>query len=243
MDAPQLLSRRRLLGSYGTVAALGMLAGCVGDSGDQSDDSDDSNGSDDDSSDDDDDDSSDDDDDDDSSDDDDDSSDDDDDSSDDDDDDSSDDDDDDSSDDDSDDADEQNDDDNSDDDGPGELDRREANVVGVAFEDQGDSYPFDVALQHDDDGEDGYANWWQVERLDGTRLGRRELLHAHSNQPFTRSETIAIPADVGCVVVRGHDQTHEYGGRAALVNLDSGETRMVDQGPQRESFDADDCPE
>jgi hypothetical protein len=62
------------------------------------------------------------------------------------------------------------------------LDLREANVVDVAFEEQGGTYTFDVTLRHDDDGEDGYANWWQIERLDGTRLGRRELLHAHSQR-------------------------------------------------------------
>jgi hypothetical protein len=44
------------------------------------------------------------------------------------------------------------------------------------------------------------------------------------------------------VVVRGHDQTHEYGGQAMLVNLDSGATRAVDQGPESQSFDASDCP-
>jgi len=100
-----------------------------------------------------------------------------------------------------------------------DLDLREANVVDVAFEEENGGYQFDVALHHDD-GEDGYANWWQVERLDGSRLGRRDLLHAHSQQPFTRSETIDVPDDVTCVVVRGHDQTHEYGGVAMLVKRD-----------------------
>jgi hypothetical protein len=122
------------------------------------------------------------------------------------------------------------------------LDLREANVVDVSFEEQNGTYTFDVTLHHDDDGEEGYANWWQVERLDGTRLGRRELLHAHSQQPFTRSETIEIPEEVTCVVVRGHDQTHEYGGLAIVVNLDSGETRLRDQGSEKRSFDASDCP-
>jgi len=124
----------------------------------------------------------------------------------------------------------------------GGLDRREANVVGVAVEGGNGTYTVDVALHHDDDGEDGYANWWQVERLDGTQLGRRELLHPHSQQPFTRSETIEIPDGVGCVVVRGHDQTHGYGGVAVLLDIASGATRSVDQGPEPQSFDASDCP-
>ena len=96
-----------------------------------------------------------------------------------------------------------------------------------------------MALHHDDDGEEGYANWWQIERLDGTRLGRRELLHAHSEQPFTRSATVAVPEDVARVVVRGHDRTHGYGGAAALVALDDGSVRFVDQGPEPRSFDDD----
>jgi hypothetical protein len=44
------------------------------------------------------------------------------------------------------------------------------------------------------------------------------------------------------VVVRGHDQTHGYGGRAALVALDSGATRFVEQGSEPRSFSAGDCP-
>jgi hypothetical protein len=123
-----------------------------------------------------------------------------------------------------------------------ELDLREANVVDVAFEKRDETYTFDVTLHHDDDGEEGYANWWQIEGLDGTRLGRRDLSHAHSQQPFTRSETVEIPPEVTCVVVRGHDQTHEYGGRAMLIDLDSGASRAVAQGSQSRSFDTDGCP-
>ena len=163
MDASRPLSRRRLLGRYGAVVAVGALAGCVG----------------------------------------------------------------------------------GDDDGEASLDLREANVVGVEFgsEGRGGEHQFDVTLHHDDDGEEGYANWWQVERLDGTRLGRRELLHAHSQQPFTRSKTVEIPDEVGCVVVRGHDQTHGYGGQAATVSLDSGGVRLVDQASEAGSFETGDCPE
>ena len=117
-----------------------------------------------------------------------------------------------------------------------ELDLREANVVDVTFEADAQNYTFDVTLHHDDDGEDGYANWWQVEGLDGEQLGRRELLHPHSQQPFTRSATIPIPDTLSCVVVRGHDQTHGYGGRAAVVSLDSEELELVDQGPERQSI-------
>jgi hypothetical protein len=124
----------------------------------------------------------------------------------------------------------------------GGLDLREANVTAVETEVGDDGVRFDVTLYHDDDGEDGYANWWQVERLDGTRLGRRDLLHAHGTRAFTRSTTVAIPDGVDCVVVRGHDETHGYGGRAMLVALGSDATRGVEQGPELREFDADDCP-
>ena len=122
------------------------------------------------------------------------------------------------------------------------LDLREANVTGVSVSGGDGTFDFDVTLHHDDDGEEGYANWWQVERLDGTRLGRRDLLHAHGTREFTRSETVEVPEDVNCVVVRGHDRTHGYGGRTALVNLDSGAARFVEQGPEPRSFSAADCP-
>ena len=123
-----------------------------------------------------------------------------------------------------------------------DLNLREANVVDVTFESENGSYTFDVALHHDDEGEEGYANWWQVEALDGTQLGRRELLHAHSQQPFTRSETIEVPDEVTCVVVRGHDQTHEYGGLAAVVDLTAARIQLIDQGPEKQRFEAEQCP-
>jgi len=123
-----------------------------------------------------------------------------------------------------------------------DLDLREANVVDVAVSEAGDGYRFDVTLYHDDDGEDGYADWWQVETIDGERLGRRKLLHAHSTAPFTRSAEITVPDGTACVVVRGHDQTHGYGGQAMLVAVDSGAARAVAQGPERRSMTDGDCP-
>ena len=122
------------------------------------------------------------------------------------------------------------------------LDLREANVTAVSVSARDGGYRFDVTLYHDDDGEDGYANWWQVEALDGTRLGRRDLLHPHGTREFTRSATVAVPEGTTCVVVRGHDETHGSGGRAALVTLDSGATRFVDQGTEPESFADAECP-
>jgi hypothetical protein len=123
-----------------------------------------------------------------------------------------------------------------------DLNLREANVVGVEVERRSDGHRFDVTLVHDDDGEDGYANWWQVETLDGERLGRRELAHPHGTREFTRSATVAVPDGTTCVVVRGHDQTHGYGGQATLVNVATGATTAVRQGSDRVSMDGRACP-
>ncbi|MDA3950130.1 MAG: hypothetical protein PF508_13045 [Spirochaeta sp.] len=118
-----------------------------------------------------------------------------------------------------------------------DLDLREAHVLDVTFTHQGgNQYRFDVTLIHDDAGEAGYADWWQVETRSGEPLGRRTLLHAHGSRPFTRSETITIPDGVTEVVVRGRDQTHEYGGTAMIVNLSTGEMEAVDQGPEPTDF-------
>lgn len=121
--------------------------------------------------------------------------------------------------------------------GDADLDLREANVTAVDFEPLGGGrVRFDVTLIHDDAGEDGYANWWQVESPDGRMLGRRELLHAHGTRAFTRSQTIEVPDGTTRVVVRGHDQTHGYGGQVMIVNLATREMEAVKQGSQPQSF-------
>jgi hypothetical protein len=123
-----------------------------------------------------------------------------------------------------------------------ELDLREANVVAVAVEPAAGGHRFDVTLHHDDDGEEGYANWWQVETLDGARLGRRDLAHPHGTREFTRSATVSVPDGTTCVAVRGHDRTHGYGGQVILVNVATGATTAVRQGPEREPMDGRACP-
>lgn len=113
------------------------------------------------------------------------------------------------------------------------LDLRYANVLAVEFEQLDDGrYRFHVTLQHDDDGEaPQYADAWQIEDLEGSVLGVRELLHSHGNQPFTRSHTIEIPQDVEVVIVRGHDQKHGYGGQIMRADLRSGETAPLATTP------------
>jgi len=125
---------------------------------------------------------------------------------------------------------------------PSSLDLSEANVVGVETTGTDGGVRFDVTLHHDDDGESGYADWWQVESPAGDRLGRRDLAHAHGTRPFTRSATIEVPDSLDCVVVRGHDQTHGYGGRAMLVAPASGATTVIEQGADPVSEVDEPCP-
>lgn len=120
----------------------------------------------------------------------------------------------------------------------GDLDLREANVTGVSVKESGSGHRFAVTLHHDDAGEAGYANWWQVETLDGQHLERRELAHAHGTRPFTRSATIELPADARYVVVRAHDQDHGYGGQAAVVDLTNGAAERIRQGLEPDDFGA-----
>lgn len=115
-----------------------------------------------------------------------------------------------------------------------DLDLREANVLAVEYD--ASQARFDVTLIHADDDEAGYADWWQVETLDGNMLGRRDLTHAHGNVAFTRSHFITVPAGIDYVVVRGHDQTHGYGGQAIVLELSTGVQDKIDQGSEPMDF-------
>ena len=114
------------------------------------------------------------------------------------------------------------------------LDMSEANILTVEYD--ATQARFDVTLIHADDDEAGYADWWQVETLDGNLLGRRELTHAHGNAAFTRTHYITVPAGIDYVVVRGHDQTHDYGGQAIVYDLSTGIQDKIKQGSQALDF-------
>ncbi len=70
---------------------------------------------------------------------------------------------------------------------------------------------FDVTLSHGDTGWEDYADGWRVELADGTVLGTRVLAHPHVNeQPFTRSDRIAVPDGVSEVFVRASTNTEGW---------------------------------
>ena len=94
-------------------------------------------------------------------------------------------------------------------------------VVDVQVTAAGDG-EFEVAttLSSPYDSPERYADAWRVLDPDGNELGKRELTHDHAEeQPFTRSETIAIPADVDQITVEGRDQVSGYGGKTATVDV------------------------
>ena len=97
----------------------------------------------------------------------------------------------------------------------------EADVVGGAITALGDGrFRVDATVRHDDTGWDHYANRWDVLAPDGTILGSRVLAHPHENeQPFTRSLTLEIPADVTEITLQANDSVHELGGEAFTLSV------------------------
>jgi len=97
----------------------------------------------------------------------------------------------------------------------------EADVVDVVIKKVGDgTFRIDTTVRHADTGWDHYADRWDVVAPDGTVLGSRVLAHPHVNeQPFTRSLTLAIPADVTRVTIRANDSVDELGGSEIEVDV------------------------
>ncbi len=82
---------------------------------------------------------------------------------------------------------------------------------------------FTVTVRHEDSGWDHYANQWEILSLNEEPLGVRVLHHPHVNeQPFTRSLTgVSIPPSLKKVKIRARDSVHGYGGKEAIVELES----------------------
>ena len=83
----------------------------------------------------------------------------------------------------------------------------EVTVVKAVFRQSGGAWQVSVTLRHADTGWEHYASLWVVEDAKGRELGRRVLFHPHvDEQPFTRSERIAIPPGVTRVFVRAGEK-------------------------------------
>ena len=96
-----------------------------------------------------------------------------------------------------------------------------ADVLKVEARLSGDSWSFDVTVEHADAGWDHYADAWRVVGPAGIIYGTRTLFHPHvGEQPFTRSLSgVEIPEDVPAVTVEAHDSVHGWGGVRIEVTL------------------------
>lgn len=103
----------------------------------------------------------------------------------------------------------------------GLINAGEADVVDVAItKTSNGDFRVDTTVLHDDNGWDHYADRWDVVAPDGTVLGSRVLAHPHDNeQPFTRSLTLSIPANIKTVTIRANDSVHELGGKEMQVTV------------------------
>jgi len=97
----------------------------------------------------------------------------------------------------------------------------EADVLDVVIKKVADGkFRIDTTVKHDDTGWDHYANRWDVVAPDGTVIGSRILHHPHeTEQPFTRSLTLDIPADITQVTIQANDSVHELGGAVISVTV------------------------
>ena len=97
----------------------------------------------------------------------------------------------------------------------------EAAIIAAKATRTGDTWRFDVTLEHADTGWGHYADGWEVLAPDGTQLGYRELLHPHvTEQPFTRSLSgVDIPAEVTTVTIRAHDSVHDWNEETFTLTL------------------------
>ncbi|MEL6550386.1 MAG: hypothetical protein AAFQ54_09095 [Pseudomonadota bacterium] len=97
-----------------------------------------------------------------------------------------------------------------------------AEITGIEAFPSGDAWRFSVTVAHGDTGWDDYADGWEVRLPDGTVLGTRVLAHPHVNeQPFTRSHTIDIPAEVTEVELFVSESVGGWGTRAYPFSLPS----------------------
>jgi len=94
-------------------------------------------------------------------------------------------------------------------------------VVDVKATANGDTWRFDVTVEHPDTGWDHYADGWRIEDADGNELGMRILAHPHVNeQPFTRSLSgVSIPDGTTEVYIRARDLVHGWNEDTTAVSL------------------------
>ena len=95
-----------------------------------------------------------------------------------------------------------------------------SDILKVVFTRSSGQWRVDVTIRHGDTGWGHYTNVWVVETMDGKQLGKRVLFHPHVNeQPFTRSDSVKIPAGVTKVRVRAGDKPNGMSSNVVVVDL------------------------
>ena len=85
----------------------------------------------------------------------------------------------------------------------------------------GDTWRFDVTINHPDTGWDHYADGWRVLDMRGNELGMRVLAHPHVNeQPFTRSLSgVRIPEGTTQVQLQARDNPGGWNSGTTVFRL------------------------
>ena len=103
---------------------------------------------------------------------------------------------------------------------PAMLSASPSDILKVVFTRSGGEWRVDVTIRHADTGWQHYTNVWVVETLDGKQLGKRVLFHPHvGEQPFTRSDSVKVPAGVTKVRVRAGDKPNGMSSNTVVVDL------------------------
>lgn len=103
---------------------------------------------------------------------------------------------------------------------PASVSASPTEIVKAVFVRSGGSWEVSVTLRHADTGWEHYANVWILADTDGNGLGRRELLHPHvSEQPFTRSVRVTLPAGMTKVLVRAGEKPNGINSNIVVVDL------------------------
>ena len=94
-------------------------------------------------------------------------------------------------------------------------------IKNVAMKKSGETWSFNVTLEHGDTGWDDYADGWRVLDSNGKELGVRVLAHPHVNeQPFTRSLSgVRIPSDVTEVGIQASDSVGGWSSPVKTIRL------------------------
>lgn len=94
-------------------------------------------------------------------------------------------------------------------------------VLDATIEDDGDgSFTVAATISSPYDTADRYADAFRVTSASGVEFGVRELTHDHADeQPFTRSGSFMIPADVVSVIIQARDQISGWGGKTVTLKV------------------------